>query len=424
VTVVGLGRFGGGVGAARWLCAQGAIVTVSDKARPDDLAESIKAVEGLDLTLHLGGHAERDFLEADLLVVSPAVPKDMPLLAAAEAAGAERTSEINLFLQRCGAPVVGITGSVGKSTTAAMTAAVLPQRHTTHLGGNIGVSLLESLDDIRDDHVVVLELSSFQLEDLPLISISPHVAVVTNLTPNHLDRHRTFAAYAEAKKNIFRFQRGGDVLVLNRACAESRGWADEAPGAVEFFDPAAEPFDLAVPGSHNQANAQAAWAAARCFDVPRDAAARALKGFAGLPHRLQLVAERGGVRYYNDSKCTTPGGAIAALEAFGPRRAVVLVGGYDKGLSFDALGEALAARAKAVIALGATREKIAAAVETHRESEAPAVERADDFAAAVALARACAAGGDVVLLSPACASYDMFANYEQRGQLFTRLVTA
>jgi len=423
VTVVGLGRFGGGVGATRWLCRQGAKVTVSDSADAEGLADAIHAIDGCGATLHLGGHLESDFVEADLLVVNPAVPRDHPLLAAAERAGVARTTEINLFLQRCEAPIVGVTGSVGKSTTTAMVGSILSGSFTTHVGGNIGRSLLEDLPAIRADHVVVLELSSFQLEDVPLVGISPRVAVVTNLTPNHLDRHGTMAAYADAKKNIFRCQSAQDVLVLNWADAEVASWADEARGHVELFEPAPDQrhtFELAIPGAHNQANAQAAWAAAKQFGVERAAAADALRGFAGLPHRLQLVADRNGVRYYNDSKCTTPAGAVVALEAFEAGRTIIIAGGYDKQVSFEQLGAVIAGRAKALVATGATGEQIVAAVGP--AAGAPTIERADDLPAAVRQAARLAEPGDVVLLSPACASYDAFVNYEQRGDLFARIV--
>jgi len=423
VTVVGLGRFGGGVGVTRWLCSQGANVTVSDKADASSLSDSLRALDGLKLALHLGGHEEADFLRADLLVVNPAIPKDMPLLASARAAGIACTTEINLFLERCGAAIVGVTGTVGKSTTTAMIGHILSRRFATHVGGNIGRSLLESMAQIEPDHLVVLELSSFQLEDTPLVGVSPHVGVVTNLMANHLDRHGTMAAYEAAKKNIFAFQTADDVLILNSSCQATAAWADEAPGRVEWFDPEGKPFELNLPGAHNQANAQAAWAAARQFGLDRQTAAEVLRKFPGLPHRLSFVAARGGVRCYNDSKCTTPEGAIVALEAFQPGKVVILVGGHDKGVSFDKLAAALARRAKAVIALGATKDKIAAAVEEHRSGELPVLELADDFAAAVDLAKRQARPGDILLLSPACASYDMFANYQQRGDAFVRLVS-
>jgi UDP-N-acetylmuramoylalanine--D-glutamate ligase len=423
VTVVGLGRFGGGVGVTRWLAGRGARVTVSDLAGADALASSLAELDGLDVQLHLGGHEEADFLGADLLVVSPAVPTDMPLLVRARQAGVPCTTEINFFIERCAAPIVGVTGTVGKSTTSAMTAAAMAARRRTRLGGNIGVSLLDRLDDISAADAVVLELSSFQLDWLPLVAHSPHVAVVTNLAANHLDRHGTLDEYARCKANIFRFQGPDDVLILNAACELTAGWADQAPGRVETFDPSGEPFELSVVGPHNQANAQAAWAAARQFGVSRAEAAGALLAFRGLPHRLEFVTERDGVRYFNDSKSTTPEGAAVAVKSFPPRRAVVIVGGYDKHVPFDALGAELAARAKAVIATGATREAIASAVEAARGEEAPTVCRAGDLAEAVEIACGLAGAGDVVLLSPACASYDAFVNYEHRGRAFVELVT-
>jgi len=424
VTVVGLGRFGGGIGVTRWLCRRGAMVTVSDQAGAADLAESVAALDGLDVIFHLGGHDQKDFLEADLLVVNPAVPKESPLIKAAEAAGVRRTSEINLFLERCPGPVVGITGSVGKSTTTAMLGDILGTTFVAHVGGNLGGSLLNELDQIRREHVVVLELSSFQLEDLPMIARSPHLAVVTNLKPNHLDRYGgKMAPYAAAKKNIFKFQKPDDLLILNAADPVTSAWASEAPGRVEFFDPQAEPFELVVPGAHNQANAQAAWTAAKQLGVKRQVAAEALRKFSGLPHRLQFVAEIGSVRYYNDSKCTTPEGAVVALEAFEPRQAVIIVGGYDKHVSFEPLGVALAAKAKAVVVIGATQSQIVEAVEKHRTAQWPRLIKAGGFAEAVAAAKSQAAAGDVVLLSPACASWDMFKNYQQRGETFVKLVS-
>ncbi len=423
VTVMGLGRFGGGIGVTRWLARQGAAVTVSDQAGREELVESISALDGLDVRLHLGGHHESDMTGCDLLVVNPAVPLDSAYLVAARKAGVELTTEINLFLGRCRAPVVAITGSAGKSTTAAMTGAILASQRPTHVGGNIGVSLLEQLEEIAPDHIVVLELSSFQLSYLPLLGRSPHMAVVTNLYANHLDRHGSMAEYADAKKNIFRFQGADDVLVLNRNDAITASWQGQARGKVRFFSADEKCFQLKLPGMYNQANAQAAWVAARQFGVERAAAAEALAGFAGLPHRLQLVCERSGVRYFNDSKSTAPAEAIVALNGFPPRSVIAIVGGYDKGVGFGDLCLVMAARAKAVVTMGQTGEEIARGVGAVRlEGQAPKVVKALALAAAVRDARNLAVPGDVVLLSPACASLDQFKNYEERGETFVRLV--
>jgi UDP-N-acetylmuramoylalanine--D-glutamate ligase len=424
VTVVGLGRFGGGTGVARWLCEQGAHVTISDRAPADSLADSVAEVAGLGLRLHLGSQLDADFADTDLVVLSPAVKPNAPPEAIAAAAGVPCTTEINLFLHRCRGVVVGITGTVGKSTTTAMIGEVLARRMPTHVGGNIGRSLLSELPAIGPGHAVVMELSSAQLHRLPEIAASPHVALVTNLMPNHIDWHGSYEAYVQAKKNLFRFQGPGDVLVLNAADAVTSAWAGQARGHVEFFDPAGEPFELALVGRHNQTNAQAAWAAARQLGVDRATASAALAAFGGLEHRLQFVATRGGVRYYNDSKCTTPEGCIVALNAFPPRSAVFIVGGSSKNVPFDAMGQALVDRAGAVVAVGATAEKIIAATLAARTGQEPPVRHAATFAEAVSAARGLAKPGQAVVLSPACASFDLFVNYEQRGQTFVELVHA
>lgn len=419
VTVVGLGRFGGGVGATLWLLEQGARVTVSDAAPAENLADSLGQLTGRDIALHLGGHHREDFLDADLLVLNPAVPDTIPLLVQARQAGIPTTTEINLFLERCPAPIVGITGSVGKSTTTAMVGEILARQFTTHVGGNIGRSLLGDLPGIEPNHIVVLELSSFQLERLAPLGRSPQVALVTNLIPNHLDRHRTLDAYAAAKQNIYRFQGPDDVLVLNRDDESLAAWADDASGRVDTFSADDPPFELLVPGQHNQANAQAAWAVARQLGVDRDAAAEALANFRGLPHRLQLVAERDGVQYWNDSKCTTPAGAVVALNSFPAGKSILLAGGYDKHVSFEPLGRLAGNRAKAVLCFGDTAQQIAEATRGHGAATVECVADLDD---AVARAKALATQGDVVLLSPACASYDQFTNYEQRGLRFIELL--
>jgi UDP-N-acetylmuramoylalanine--D-glutamate ligase len=423
VTVMGLGRFGGGLGVTRWLAGQGAIVTVSDQAKGEELTESIAALADLDVRIHVGGHDEADLTRCDLLVVNPAVPFDSPHLLAAKRAGVEMTTEINLFLQRCPAAVVGITGSSGKSTTTAMTGAMLATHLPAHVGGNIGISLLSELEGMGGDHVVALELSSFQLAYLPLLHRSPRVAVVTNLQPNHLDRHKDMADYGNAKKNIFAFQGPGDILVLNRRDVITSAWAADARGQVVYFDFDDEPFLLPLPGRHNQANAQAAWQAARRFGVSRQQAQAALRDFRGLRHRLELVATARGVRCYDDSKCTTPDEAVVAIESFPERSGVFIAGGYDKKIDMSRMYRALAGKAKAVVAIGQIGPQVAAEVERLRgQDKLPIVVRAKSFEQAVRAGAELAAEGDVLVLAPGCASFDMFKNYEQRGDCFAKLV--
>jgi UDP-N-acetylmuramoylalanine--D-glutamate ligase len=446
---MGLGLFGGGVGAARFLAKAGARVTVTDIKPADELAESVAQLIGLPIEFHLSGHREAHFRDTDLVVVSPAVPSDSPFLALARQHGVPLESEMALFFRYCRASILGITGSSGKSTTTALTHTILAKwlGPKAWLGGNIGRSLLEDLDAIASDHLVVLELSSFQLQDLDRLARSPHISVVTNLAPNHLDRHKDLAEYIAAKKTILRYQREGDFAVLNADDPEVAQWgrgiqskpvffsvrnllkrdAFVENGQIVFADaedthticPASE---LRLPGPHNLANALAATAAAWLAGARQDAIRDALRTFPGLEHRLEFVAEVGGVRYFNDSKATTPEASCIALRAF-DAPIVLIAGGYDKGAPFDALAAECAQRAKHVVLIGKTAQKIAALIEAKRQGNSPSLTLAPSFPDAVAAARAAANPGDVVLLSPACASYDMFRNYEDRGNQFKLLVS-
>ncbi len=425
---MGLGHFGGGIAVTRWLVEQGAQVTVTDQKSAAELADGLAQLQGLPIRQRLCGHDVADLEGCDLLVVSPAVPKDKSdFTREAARRGIPLTSEMNLFIERCPASrVIGVTGSAGKSTTTAMIGSVLATASQAGalpkvwVGGNIGHSLLHDLQSMRSDEVVVLELSSFQLDDLGALRWSPPLAVITNVQPNHLDRHGTLEAYADAKMNLVRYQPPeGLVLVHEREDDVARRVAAVGAGGRlrRFkFDPAFAAC-LRVPGGHNRANAAAAIAVARALGIHDDLIARGLETFTGLPHRLEFVAQRDGVCYYNDSKSTTPESTRIALEAF-EQPVVMLVGGYDKKIPLDAIGRQLAARAKATICYGQTGPIF------HREVTAAngRAEMVGSLEEAVARARALAAPGDVVVLSPACASYDMFSNYEQRGEIFASLV--
>jgi len=464
VTVMGLGLFGGGVGAARYLARVGARVTVTDLKPAASLRPSLKALEGLPIAFHLGGHMAKDFRGADLVVVSPAVDKRRSkFVALAQADGAEITSEMNLFFAAFPvARIVGVTGTSGKSTTTALVGDMLRAWRPTRVGGNIGRSLLEDLPKIQPDETVVLELSSFQLEDLGRLRCSPRVAIVTNISPNHLDRHETMRRYIAAKKNIVRFQGPGDVAVLNADDPRVRRWEglvrrcgsravfysarralDEgafADGAtiVLRLDGREDRVDLAgrnpLFGRHNLQNILAAAAGARALGVPPDLVGGAVASFRPLPHRLEPIGRLGDVLFVNDSKATTPLAAKVAIEAF-DRPVVVIAGGYDKHADPSPMVRAIRRRALAAVLIGATARALQKAIGRSREarqparggfalgeggSGRPAVERARTLEEAVRRAAALARPDGVVLLSTGHASWDMFDNYEQRGEVFRR----
>ncbi|SDT00460.1 UDP-N-acetylmuramoyl-L-alanine--D-glutamate ligase [Actinopolymorpha singaporensis] len=442
VTVMGLGLFGAGMGVTKFLCRSGARVTVTDLHDEHQLRESVAALDGWPVDFHLGGHREEDFTRADLVVVSPGVPDESPWPGLANALEAE----LNLFVKLCPARTVyGITGSNGKSTTTTLIGRILargPRR--VWVGGNLGVSLLDRLDEIRRDDIVVLELSSFQLQRLAPLRWSPQVSVVTNITPNHLDRHGTMARYVEAKQTIVRHQREGDVRVLNAddpfAAQFTGHFADdgiEGPPSVRWFganaavdgtrigdeviEHAGHLFDVRnrrLPGRFQLHNLAAATAAtADAFPGWAQAAAEIMASFPGVEHRLEFVGEIDGVAYYDDSIATTPERTLAALDTL-PGPLVILLGGYDKGLSFDALGARVRERCRDAVVFGQTSDTLAEAIGADRTG----VHRAASFEDAVGRARALARPGDTVLLSPACASYGWFRNFTERGRRFKELV--
>jgi UDP-N-acetylmuramoylalanine--D-glutamate ligase len=455
VLVMGLGRFGGGVGVSRWLASQGARVTVNDAAPAEGLKDSIKALDGFPVEFRLGGHPEEAFVSADLIVVNPAVDRaKSPALQAALAKGVPTTTEMNLFLERCVGLTVGITGSVGKSTTTTLIYEALkaglgqqgehPRQDGSRvfLGGNIGRSLLMDLPEVREKDVVVLELSSFMLEETPKIGWSPRVAVVTNIFPNHLDRHGTMAEYTAAKQNILRFQKPDNVAILNADHDLVSRWAHLSKARVVKFTtrgPADKRLQLLIPGEHNQSNAAAALAvfeevSSRVPGVDRAAAIKAIQEFPGLSHRLQLVHMRKFVsstgrvrvvRFFNDSKATTPEASMTALQAFAPRTALFIVGGYDKHADLSAFEQLLADRAAGVITIGATGPGILEHLNgLSRDHASLRRNGAEGLNRAMEIAKKWVEeleGVEAVVLSPACASWDQFPNYEVRGETFARL---
>lgn len=437
VLVMGLGRFGGGLDCALFAAKAGATVLVTDLASEFELEDSLQKLKEYDIGFRLGEHRESDFQQTQVLIVNPAVPPDNQFVQIARKAGALVTSQVELFFQLCPARIIGITGANGKSTTTSLAAHLLKSGcgqkdvgyNNVFLGGNIGHQpLLDIVDQIRDDNVVVLEISNFQLEQLAHIQAAPEIALITNLTANHLDRHGTFEAYCRVKEGIFQYQRpAADTLAVSIFNAEdsiTRAWYKKyvndahrkclAFSADDVPDEYARTFPL--PGRANRSNLAAALAIVSCFQIEPSRIAEAIKTFQGLPNRCQFITETKGVRWYDDSKATTPVSTMAALNGIDEPK-ILIAGGYDKQISFAELGTCIVKRAKAVVLIGQTAPKIAEAIESSDTSDCM-IRHADSMEQAVQISYELAVAGDVVLMSPACASYDMFKNYTQRSQAY------
>ena len=438
-TILGLGREG--VDLARFLVQRGARVRVSDRKPAEQLTTALAALDGLPIEYCLGGHPRDDVLDCDVLFVSPGVPQDLDVVQEAHRLGVPVSSATELFFQLCPAPIVGITGSSGKTTTTTLVGRMLSQegRHVL-VGGNIGVPLLARLPEITAQSWVVMELSSFQLETMRQ---SPHVGTITNITPNHLDRHPSMEHYIAAKVNIVRYQGPADWAVLN---ADDPVTASvQAPGRVLRFSlqgPTTGAYldgdDLALRvegdpvricpraalrlrGRHNVANALAACATAATVGVSTAAMAAVLQTFAGVPHRLEPVAEIDGVWYYNDSIATSPERSIAALESFA-EPIVLIAGGRDKHLPMDRWAATIVRRARHVILLGEAAPLIARAVAEADPSGHVPLHVVGTMREAVRQAHRVAEPGIVVLLAPGCTSFDMFRDFEERGEIFRQEV--
>jgi UDP-N-acetylmuramoylalanine--D-glutamate ligase len=437
VLVVGLARTG--VAASLFSAGYGAAVTATDDKPEAELAGTAARLRAAGVKLELGGHAPKTFLEQDLIVVSPGVPAKLPPLERARARGIPVWSEMELAWRFLRGTLVAITGSNGKTTTTSLVAHILKEAEIPALtGGNIGVPLLSLTEYSTDATVTVAEISSFQLETIE--SFRPEIGVLLNLTPDHLDRHASFDDYARAKMRLFENQLDRDAAVLNADDPEVTRRMPSRPrifwfsrrkrvaegaflrgGEIIFRSDGAEIAvarrdEIQLRGEHNLENVLAACAAAHLAGAAPSAIASGVKSFRGVEHRLEFVAEVGGVTFYNDSKATNVDAALKAVEAF-PGPLVVILGGKDKGSPYAPLREPLRARARAAILIGAAAEKIGAEL-----GDAVAVEQAGTLDRAVELARKHAKPGDVVLLAPACSSFDQFENYEQRGRVFKELV--
>jgi UDP-N-acetylmuramoylalanine--D-glutamate ligase len=446
---MGLGAFGGGEGVVRFLSDRGARITISDLKTEEQLRATLERLRDCRIeTLHLGGHQRTDFEDAELIVVNPAVPRTCPWLAVARGARAPLTSEMNLFIEHNRGRVVAVTGSVGKSTTTSLIERMIATSgRGAWLGGNIGRSLLPIVDEIQPDDWVVLELSSFQLSDLDRVAFCPEVAVVTNLHANHLDWHSSFDEYRAAKQVILKGQRPGDSAVLNADDEDVARWSSK--GRVLWFGQSASDgvrvvehglsvhhgdvrfeVDLrparALPGAHNAMNAAAAVVTALAVGVEEPAIRSALESFEALPHRLRIIGECDGRTFVDDSKATTPESAIAALEAF-EQPIVLLAGGADKQVDLRPFAAAIARRVRAAALMGQTAEALESliqdAVTCLPIGSPPLIQRCDSFPETIAWAKQLSQPGDVILLSPGCASFGWFKSYVDRGEEFARLIS-
>lgn len=445
IAVLGFARQGQAL--ARWLPTLGAQVVVSDGKTADALGIILDAYPGVEFVL--GGHPESLLDGVDVLCLSGGVPLDLPIVAAARSRGIPLTNDAQLFIERCPAPVIGITGSAGKTTTTTLTGLILKQAgFTTHVGGNIGSVLLDALPGIQPTDHVVMELSSFQLE---LMTTSPAIGAVLNITPNHLDRHGTMDAYIEAKAHILLHQRPGDLAVLGRDDAHARALIDRAPGRVAQFSahamvadgaflagerlvvsgvsaPGGDPTvvmergDILLRGDHNVLNVLAACAITGAAGAPPDAMAEVVRGFRGVEHRLELVATLDGARWYNDSIATAPERVLAALRSY-DEPIVLLLGGRDKKLPWEEMLAYALHRCRRIIAFGEAGDLIMGVID---DLDAPdgLAERVATLDEAVTEARRSTHPGDVVLLSPGGTSYDAYRDFAERGEHFRRLVTA
>jgi len=433
VTVVGLAR--SGVGAARALHALGAIVTVTDKKPLDQLAAQVKALGSDRILVEAGGHPDRVFMDADMVVLSPGVPK-IPQILAARQRGVKVISELELAWLLSDAPYIGITGTNGKSTVTTLVGLMLAKAGKKALvAGNIGTALTEDVAQLRGQDWIVAELSSFQLEDID--TFRPRIAAILNVTQDHLDRYPDLAEYGEAKARVFMNQQKGDVLVLNFDDPEVKAFVQRTTATiVPFsrllrFNPGACVLDghivynnqrvlrideIRIKGVHNLENALAATALSLAAGADLPSVAAVLREYPGLEHRLEFVRKRNGVSYINDSKGTNVGAVVKSVEGF-THPVILIAGGLDKGSDFSPLYNLFAEKVKLLILIGKAADKMEETLGSATETV-----RAASLQEAVRTAAEQAVSGDVVLLSPACASFDMFKDFEDRGRQFKKAV--
>jgi len=437
VLVVGLARTG--VATALFCAGRNAIVSATETRSESELGDAAAKLRAAGVALELGGHTEKMFLAQDLIVPSPGVPADDAFLLLARSKGITVWSEIELAYRFLEGKLIGITGSNGKTTTTTLVHHILQAgAMKAFLAGNVGTPLIGEVEKMDAGSTAVVELSSFQLE--LIAKFQPNIGALLNLTPDHLDRHKTMEAYSKAKARIFENQTELDAAILNADDAASAKYAPKKPQVFWFSrqkqvaqgacvhgeeivvahhgkeDRVMKVAEIALAGAHNLENVLAAVIVARLAGVDAATIAKAVKSFPGVEHRLEFVAEIGGVKYYNDSKATNVDATLKALDAF-PGRILILLGGKDKGSDYTVLRKPLREKAILALLIGAAADKIEKQI-----AGSVAIERAGTIERAVEAASLAARPGDVVVLAPACASFDQFENYEHRGRVFKELV--
>ncbi len=439
VAVCGVGR--NNTPVIRQFLEHGAKVTACDRHTREELGEeAAKNLEAMGAVLCLGEEYLDHLDDMDLILRTPGMKPYLPPFMAAREKGIPVTSEMELFFELCPAPIYAVTGSDGKTTTTTIIAELLRAAgKTVHLGGNIGRPLLPDIDKVKETDAAVVEISSFQLT---MMTQSPHVAVVTNVAPNHLDWHTDMQEYIEAKRNLVSFQKACDRTVLNADNEITAGFAAFTKGECLRFSrrtqqegawldenemlcvtkngvttPIVKASDIRLPGVHNVENFLAAFAAV-WGDVPASVMASFAKTFGGVAHRCELVRDRNGVKWYNDSIGTSPSRTMAGLKAF-DRKVILIAGGYDKHIPYDAIGPVCMEKVKTAILMGDTADAIEAAIRACGELP---IARVSSMEEAVATADRLSKDGDIVFMSPASASFDLYRNFEERGEHFRRCV--
>jgi UDP-N-acetylmuramoylalanine--D-glutamate ligase len=431
-----------GLPVVKKLSKLGANVTLNDKKTKEEIIEMLNGMNLSGVNIVGGEHPTELADECDLIVVSPGVPLDIPLIKRARDLGIEVIGEVELAYRLINTPIAAITGTNGKTTTTALLGEIMKKSgRSTFVTGNIGHAMISEVDNANAEDVFVLEASSFQLEST--IDFRPHVSAILNITPDHLDRHKTFENYVDAKCKIFQNQQAGDFAILNKDDKETYNVADRVPCKALFFshkeileegayvendymviklgdqtEQIIKVDEIYIPGAHNLENALAASLMAYCLGVKADVIRLVLKEFKGVEHRIEFVDEINGVTYYNDSKGTNTDASIKAVLAM-KRPIVLIAGGYDKGSEYDDFIDTFKGRVKELVLVGATADKIEKTARNHGFHN---IHRAANYEDVVAQCSKLASPGDCVLLSPACASWGMFKNYEERGRIFKSLV--